>query len=154
VSHDLDALIAAELQQLRMLIEPRRPLIERSLRGPVELESLDALSALLHSAYTAMERILVHMAKRGSEYETVQAKVFMWHSVLLNTLAAPTDKRPAIITEELHDHLKAYLGFRHVFRHAYLHELQWNKMRGLVENLDEVIGLFESEITAHLERGN
>jgi len=131
VSHDLDSMIAAEFEQLRMLVDPRRPLMERSLRGPVELESLDALSALLHSSYTAMERILVHIAKRGWEYEAVQSKAFMWHSVLLSTLAAPTDKRPAVISEELHRHLKEYLGFRHVFRHAYLHELQWSKMRGL-----------------------
>ena len=120
---------------------------------PVELESLDALSALLHSSYTPMERILVHIAKRGGEYEAVQSKAFMWHSVLLNTLAVPTDKRPAVISEELHHHLKEYLGFRHVFRHAYLHELQWSRMRGLVENLNKVITLFESEITAHLRKG-
>ncbi len=150
VSHDLDRLIRAELKQIRMLVESRRSLIERSLTGSVEIEHLDALSALLHSVYTAMERIMVHVAKREGEYEAIHAKAFMWHSMLLNTLAAPADKRPAVISEALHNHLKEYLGFRHVFRHAYLHELQWNKMRGLVEELLDVIALFESEILAFL----
>lgn len=151
MSHDFDSLIAAEFQQLRMLVEPRRPLIERSLRGPVEIESLDALSALLHSSYTAMERILVHIAKREGEYEAIQSRASMWHSALLNTLAAPTDRRPAVISEELLNRLRDYLGFRHVFRHAYLHELQWRRMHGLVADLDKVVVQFESEIGAFLK---
>ena len=149
--HDLDWLIAAELEQLRTLVQTRRPLLERTLGGAVELESLDALSALLHSSYTAMERILVHIAKREGEYEAVQNQPFLWHSALLSRLAAPTDARPAVIGEALHNDLKGYLGFRHVFRHAYLQELQWNKMRGLVENLERVISVFESEIGDYLE---
>lgn len=152
VSHDLDDLIAAELLQLHLLVEPRRPLIVRSLRGPVELETLDALSALLHSFYTAVERILVHIAKREGVYKAIQSRAFIWHSVLLNTIAEDTDKHPAVISEELHNHLKEYLGFRHVFRHAYLHELQWSKMRRLVEKLAKVLVMFESEIGAYLKR--
>lgn len=152
MSHSLDDLIAAELRQLHLLIEPRRPLIARSLHGHVELETLDALSALLHAFYTAIERILLHIAKREGIYDAIQSKASLWHSVLLTTIADDTEKRRAIISAELHHHLKEYLGFRHVFRHAYLHELKWTKMRGLVENLDKVLGMFENEIDAYLDR--
>lgn len=152
VSHDLKHLITAELRQLDMLIAPRRPLIARSLSGSAALEDLDALAALLHSAYTAMERIMTHIAKNEGIYEDLRSKASIWHSALLSTLAAPIDKEPAVISAELYRQLNEYLGFRHVFRHAYLHELQWSKMRLLVENLEKVIQLFETEIANYLQR--
>lgn len=152
VSPDLENLILAELHQLRIQVEQRRSIIERSLQGSVDLENIDALSALLHATYTAMERVLLHIAKREGEYEAVRAKAFMWHVALLNTLAMPTDKRPAVVSELLYNSLREYLGFRHVFRHAYLDEIQWNKMRGLVENLFRVVALFESEVTTFLKQ--
>jgi hypothetical protein len=150
VSHDLNLLIASELKQLDMLIEPRRPLIARSLSGTASMEDLDALSALLHSVYTSMERIMTHIAKNEGVHEKLRSKAFMWHTALLSSLASSTDDRPAIVSEELHVHLNEYLGFRHVFRHAYLHELQWSKMRPLVENLESVVQLFQSEVSNYL----
>lgn len=152
MSHDLKLLIVAELRQLNLLIESRRPLIERSLRGPASTDDLDALSALLHSSYTAMERIMTHIAKNEGMYESLYSQSFMWHAALLNQMAASMDNRPAIISEDLYAHLKEYLGFRHVFRHAYLHELQWSKMHALVQNLEAVISTFESEVGQYLHR--
>ena len=131
VSRDLDRLIEVEFQQLRMLTNRRRFLVERSLRGPVDLETMDALSALLHSTYTAVERIMLHVLARQSEVDLVHRDSAMWHARLLNVMATASTQRPAILSALLHSRLKEYLGFRHVFRHAYLHELQWEKMRGL-----------------------
>lgn len=124
MSHDYDKLIVAELAQIRLLVEQRRAIVERCLKDSADTESLDALSALLHSVYTAMERVLVHVAKREGEYEAIQSRAFMWHACLLNTLASPTVERPAVISERLYGPLQEYLDFRHVFRHAYLHELK------------------------------
>lgn len=151
MSHDIDGLISAELRQLRLLVERRRPSIARSLAHPPELEALDALSALLHSFYAGIERTLVHIAKREGVYRHVQSRALTWHAALLSTLTEAADTRPAVISEVLCNHLKAYLGFRHVFRHAYLHELQWSKMRILVENIDQVLAMFEKEIRAYLD---
>ena len=152
MSHELNLLIASELKQLDMLIEPRRPLIARSLNASPSMEDLDALSALLHSAYTSMERIMTHIAGNQGVHEAMRSKAFMWHTALLNALATSTDDRPAVISDELRIHLNEYLGFRHVFRHAYLHELQWSKMRPLVENLENVVQLFQSEVKDHLHK--
>lgn len=152
MSHDMNLLIASELEQLNMLVETRRPLVERSIRGDVSLESLDALSALLHSAYTAMERIMTHVAKKEGIYEELRSRAYMWHTALLNALSPPDADQPGIISEALRGHLSEYLGFRHVFRHAYLHELQWGKMRPLVENLEPVVRMFESEINDYLRK--
>jgi hypothetical protein len=47
-------------------------------------------------------------------------------------MSQPTPDRPAVISEALRVRLSAYLGFRHVFRHAYSFQLEWEKMRELV----------------------
>ena len=54
------------------------------------------------------------------------------HSDLLAVMAHSTDNRPHVISEKTRDRLSAYLSFRHVFRHAYSFQLEWDKMRDLV----------------------
>jgi hypothetical protein len=95
---------------------------------------------------------MTHVARNEGLDEQLRSKSYMWHTTLLNVLAASVGGRPAIISEELRAHLDEYLGFRHVFRHAYLHELQWSKMRPLVENLERIVLLFQSEISEYLRR--
>lgn len=149
MSHDLDALIVSELEQLDLLISTRRSLLTRRIAGPVTVEELDALSALLHSAYTAMERIMFHAAKKAGLHDVASRTSSMRHTILLNPLA---DAHPPVLSAELHGRLRDYLGFRHVFRHAYLHELKWGKMRPLVENLEAVVSCFRSEIMEWMQK--
>ncbi len=99
-----------------------------------------------------MERILTHVAKNEGADADLRSKSFMWHTALLNTLANPIGGRPAILSKELHVSLGEYLSFRHLFRHAYLHELQWSKMRTLVEDLEKVILSFTCEINNYVSR--
>lgn len=56
------------------------------------------------------------------------------------------DVRPRVISENLYKTLLDYKNFRHFFRHAYLFELDWNKMRELVEDFEKNIDQFEMEI--------
>ena len=99
-----------------------------------------------------MERILAHIARNEGVDEALHSKSFMWHTALLNALANPIGGWPPVLSMELHADLKEYLSFRHLFRHAYLHELQWSKMRPLVENLEKVVLSFTFEINSHLSR--
>lgn len=47
-------------------------------------------------------------------------------------MARSAANRPPVISGELHVRLSAYLSFRHVFRHTYSFQLEWDKMRDLV----------------------
>ena len=152
MSPDPKALIALELEQIALLVASRRSLMERSLRDGPTIEELDALAALLHSAYTAMERVMTHIAKHEGCYDSLHSKSYMWHGALLQAMAARAAERPPIIGVGLCNQLKQYLGFRHVFRHAYLHELQWSKMKPLVEELTAVARSFEEAIQDYCQR--
>ena len=105
---------------------------------------------MLHAFYTGIENIFKRLSL---EYGDVPAQGEAWHNQLLESMARPTAFRSAIITEETRLALRDYLNFRHVFRHAYAHELNWNKMERLVLNCHSVLDRIESEIQMFLDRG-
>jgi hypothetical protein len=45
-------------------------------------------------------------------------------------------KRPAVLEHQLAVRLLDYLRFRHLFRHTYGYELEWDKLQALVERLE------------------
>ncbi len=46
--------------------------------------------------------------------------------------------RDEIIDEQLYLKLREYATFRHFYRHAYSFQLNWEKMKPLVENIRDV----------------
>jgi hypothetical protein len=75
----------------------------------------------------------------------------MWHRQLLDAMTQPTEARKAVISEPLRQTLRAYLEFRHTFRHAYSFELKWEKMAGLVQNCEQTLLRLEAELDAFLK---
>ena len=60
------------------------------------------------------------------------------HQELLHQKASENGKRNEIISEDLYFKLREYVTFRHFYRHAYSFQLNWNKMKPLVENIFNV----------------
>ena len=60
------------------------------------------------------------------------------HQELLHQMASENGKRNEIISEDLYFKLREYVTFRHFYRHAYSFQLNWNKMKPLVENIFNV----------------
>ena len=69
-----------------------------------------------------------------------------WHRQLLLRMKTPASRRPALLSEELHDTLLEYLRFRHVFRNAYSFDLDWQKMSPLVLRLEETFQKLEKAL--------
>jgi hypothetical protein len=42
--------------------------------------------------------------------------------------------------------LEPYLGFRHFFRHSYTFEIDWQKLKPLVENVEVVLRGFRADL--------
>jgi hypothetical protein len=74
-----------------------------------------------------------------------------WHRELLLRMKTRTAHRPILLSEELHDSLNEYLGFRHVFRNAYSFDLDWQKMSPLVLRLEETFQILEKALTDFLK---
>jgi hypothetical protein len=150
VWHELREEIELELAQLHQLLNQFKPLIEDArIRHPNDVERI-ALAGILHSFYTGVENICKRIA---IQIDGGSPRGEFWHRDLLQSMIHPGESRPAVITEEMYRRLKEYLDFRHVFRQAYSFELQWDKMKPLVLNCEQVLLDLETELNVFLQSG-
>jgi hypothetical protein len=140
---------ATEREQLQRLLSGiRRLLTQCRDAAPTEIE-LSALAATLHSFYTGAENIFKRVA---AELDGEPVRGEAWHRELLLRMKTPTARRPALLSEELHDTLNEYLRFRHVFRSAYSFDLDWQKMAPLVLRLEETFQKLENALDDFLNK--
>jgi hypothetical protein len=65
---------------------------------------------------------------------------------LLDRMTQSAGGRGPLISEDLRSRLQEYLEFRHFFRHSYSFQLQWEKMKPLVQNLVAVHAALRNEL--------
>lgn len=103
-----------------------------------------AVGSVLHDFYTGVEKIWELIARKvdgtvppGDE----------WHKELLTQMSVEVPGlRPAVIDKRLRDLLGEYLRFRHVFRNVYGFELDWGKMKELVEKLPGAVETLQTSV--------
>lgn len=149
MSDRLQKQIGVEREQISLLLDQHRSLLQKcSSEKPTPIER-SALAAMLHCFYTGIENIFKRIAVECDEHPP---RGGTWHSDLLGAMAEPTQIRPATISPELRDRLREYLNFRHVFRHAYSFNLRWEKMAHLVLECEKTWSEFEAQVKTFLER--
>ena len=144
----LKGIVADELTALERIQQRVASALEALAEEPGQVE-LMALAGYVHGFYTGVESIFERLAvglgeglPRG-EY---------WHVDLLNQMADPqAGRRPAVIDGPLRARLREYLRFRHFFRHAYDYELDWRRLRALVEGMGHVLAVLRTQIETFLE---
>lgn len=105
-----------------------------------------AAAAILHSFYTGIEKVLLHVAPALNGGAPQQRA---WHRLLLEQMSRPLPGvRPAVLSEDAARALDGYLGFRHRFRNVYGFDLDWAKIRALLEHLDETWALVGKDLGA------
>jgi hypothetical protein len=147
VSDKLRKQISVEREQLRRLLEVHAPLLVKCASSPPTPIELSALAGMLHSFYTGIENIFRRIAL---ESHSAAPRGDTWHRELLDLMTQPVAGRPSAISPLLHEDLREYLQFRHVFRQAYSFELRWEKMRKLVLNCEPTLRRLEEELETFL----
>jgi len=103
-----------------------------------------AAGSILHDFYTGIEKIFQEIARR---LDGGLPKTERWHIELLESMAKSKKTRPPVISKNLKEQLKEYLGFRHLFRSIYGSELKWNRLKDLLITLrDSVWEKFRKDI--------
>ncbi len=139
---------ATDREQLQRLLSGIHGLLTKGRDpAPTEIE-LSALAATLHSFYTGVENIFKRVAV---ELDCEPVRGDAWHRELLLRMKTPNARRPALLSEELHDTLNEYLRFRHAFRNAYSFDLDWRKMSPLVLRLEATLQKLESTLDDFLK---
>ena len=139
--------IAVEREMLHQLFEDHRPLLTKCAISTPDRIELPALGAFLHCFYSGVENIFKRVV---TELNEDSARTGNWHRQLIKNITQHTPERPAVISEELARTLEGYLDFRHVFRHAYTFQLQWERMAHLVLECEATFQQFDKEISTFL----
>ena len=97
-----------------------------------DLFDMTIIGSVLHSFYNGIENIFEIIAKNIDKSIPVGNKS---HQELLHQMASENGIRNEIISETLYLKLREYATFRHFYRHAYSFQLNWLKMKPLVDNM-------------------
>lgn len=143
LDEDLRRLIVRELEEVDSLLGTSSELLRTPVDADPSFERLAALSTVLNSFYTGVERIFERIVQMVDSNSPEGER---WHIELLNQVALQTKGRSAVISEESRQRLRDYLAFRHRSRHAYAHYLDWNGMAQLVAGISKTWNVVRSEI--------
>jgi len=128
----LRAELGRELDKVRRLADEAREWQSRLADWPEAVRTRTA-GGILHDFYSGIERIFSHIATRVDEDLPGGPD---WHVQLLQRMATSVDAvRPALLDEETTRQLDRYLRFRHLFRHSYGFDLEWERCRELLEDV-------------------
>lgn len=102
----------------------------------------------LHNFYNACENIFINIAK---VFEN-QVDEASWHKDMLKRMKlAIEDIRPPVISDDLYFLLDDFRSFRHVFRHIYSTELDWEKEKIVADKFEETVKKFKQEINSFID---
>jgi len=127
-----------EMSSLNELYFQIDPLINKAEQSDEESKIFykRAAGSILHDFYTGIEKIFREIAIKIDENLPEGEN---WHIELLKNMATPKKKRDAVISHELMEKLKEYLGFRHLFRNIYGMELKWDRLKILLTKIRDDI---------------
>lgn len=136
--------LTLDVEQLAQITKDLERTNKEGGRGRPSLPYLLALGKLLHDLYSVMEKALTKIAKdlNGGVPQGED-----WHRRLLDQMAMDLPGiRPAVISKEFIQHVKPYLGFRHIFRNLYAPQLEWDRMQPLITDARAVSHRFAREM--------
>lgn len=123
-----------EISQIDTLLQKAEILATKCAMQTPDFIELSAVGATLHSYYNGLENIFVLIRKN---IDNTPFSTQRWHKELLDSMFVKTEKRKAVLDENIHEELLDYMSFRHVFRHSYGYALDWARLSPLFYGVNE-----------------
>ena len=140
--------IEHEISRIDKSLESVLPLLELcKLREPDIIE-MTAAAQVLHSFYNGVESIIVLIIKYIDEK---LPNDFKWHKTLFEMAFGINSKNIKIIREDIKKKLEKYLLFRHLIRHSYGSELDWNEMGPLINEIANIWKIIKTDFKIFMD---
>ena len=137
-----------EISRIDKSLESVLPLLELcKLREPDIIE-MTAAAQVLHSFYNGVESIIVLFIKHMDEK---LPNDFRWHKTLFEMAFGTNSRNIKIIREEIKKKLEKYLLFRHLIRHSYGSELDWNEMGPLINEIVDIWKIIKTDFIIFID---
>jgi hypothetical protein len=139
--------IKSEIENLERVNKEMKSLLSKINKEPTFIE-IRAAASIMHDFYSGIEKIFERIAISVDKNLPTGDR---WHMELLLQMAKPSmHRKTAIISQNLFEKLKKYLDFRHLFRHIYGFELDWDRFKNLCVELESILSKFKTEINTFL----
>jgi len=125
-----------ELSQIEKEIRIIQLLKDKIEHGALDEIEIRAAASSLHSIYNGIEKILMILIGKLEIKEESN-----WHTKLLEL-----GESKGIITKNLRNKLREYMGFRHFYRHTYSFMLDNGLIKPLINNIEVTYNGFKEEI--------
>lgn len=142
--------IEAEFDELERVTNKMDLFLQKNYRQQPNDMEISGVGAYLQNFYSGIERIFERITITfGMELPEGEN----WHTDLLNQMEMEyPDIRQAVITHDLAEILLEYLRFRHLFRHIYSVDLDWNRILPLAEDASKILKTFKEQIACFLNK--
>jgi hypothetical protein len=108
-----------------------------------------AIGYYLHSFYNGCEALFTTIARFFENDLSSES----WHKDLLRRMTYEINGyRPAVIDEELYGLLNDFRGFRHIFRHSYTFELDWERERLVALKFEQASSLLAEQVARFMNK--
>ncbi len=135
--------IEDEVRNLERLCRSMQAFLERLPIKPDDYQ-VRSIGSMLHDFYNGVERVFERIALRVEGDLPTGSR---WHTYLLRRMERPwPHARPAVIDRQMAIRLLDYLRFRHLFRHTYGYDLDWEKCRLLAEGMSETLEALREQL--------
>jgi hypothetical protein len=142
--------LAQELTKLQELVTAIHDAESRVESHELTDYDLRARGSILHDLYQGMESICLRIFKAIDEKEKpAESKLDQsrWHQELIERMSnSLPGVRPAVLTTQTAERMKAFRGFRHVFHHTYGTEMNWKQMQPLWHDAINMLNVFTADI--------
>ena len=145
----LQAKIESEVSRINRLFDNGKPLMDScKIKEPDFIERF-AITYFLQSFYTGVESIVELIFKHlGEEIPSDRH----WHKKLLAKAFEPTIKRTCLFKRDHREQLEEYLTFRHFSRHSYGVEIDWERLKPLMTDVEDVWKSVTRDIREFIEK--
>jgi hypothetical protein len=148
LDNNLKEKITYEISRINNLFDSGKPLLDLCrLKEPDFIES-SAAALFLHSFYNGIESIVLMILKNIGEDIP---NSFQWHKELFEKTFERSDKRTIIFRKEYKERFVEYLTFRHFIRHAYGPDIDWKRLKPLINGAEEMWKIIEKDIQQFIE---
>ena len=124
-----------EISRIDKFLGDVKPLLDLCKIREPDIIEMTAAAQVLHSFYNGVESIIILFFKHINEK---LPNDLSWHKTLLEMAFGTNSQNMKIISDEIKKKLERYLLFRNFIRHSYGSELNWNKMKPLVNDINDI----------------
>jgi hypothetical protein len=140
--------IKHEISRIEKSLSDVKPLLDLCKIREPDIIEMTAVAQVLHSFYNGIEGVITLCFKYINEKLPNNIR---WHKTLFEMAFGTNLENKKIIRDDIKKKLERYLLFRHFIRHSYSSELEWDEMKPLIVEIEDIWKIIKTDFEIFIE---